>query len=127
MRDKSADSSNGEPKNSKSAAGDTGEEELEDADNDGSSVAESDNGEAKKAYKPHIPGRVLYIYRSALDANCLFCCMLITCSADVISLSCSGSFSKLKMPVGNALFWKLTSGHSLENLRSSEKCSSSAS
>ncbi len=31
MRDKSADSSNGEPKNSKSAAGDTGEEELEDA------------------------------------------------------------------------------------------------
>lgn len=69
VRDKSADSSNGEPKNSKSAAGDTGEEELEDADNDGSSVAESDNGEAKKAYKPHIPGRVLYIYRRSASKD----------------------------------------------------------
>ena len=64
VRDKLADSDE-EPPESKPAVLDGEEEEPQDADNASSSDTKSECGKAKKAYKPHIPGRVLYIYRSA--------------------------------------------------------------
>ena len=68
VRDKAADSSDDEPQERNPVDSEETEDDPQCASN---SDADSDSGKAKKAYKPHIPGRVLYIYRSAY-CKCTF-------------------------------------------------------